>query len=453
MMKKRQIICISLVLALVLALLPSGGIAVAQMETTLQLDKSIYNSGEAITVTVAGVTPDMIADQAFVAIYEKDAAHELYTEWKRLQNENDTLFFAAPSAVGEYEMRLYNKDFITYADETLVTKVNFLVTVIGSGNNNETTLQLNKSTYNSGETITVTVSGVTPDMILAQAFVAIYGKNAAHSSYNEWKRLQNESDTLFFTAPSAAGEYEMRLYNQDFIYTDETFVTKVSFTVIGGGNNNNNNNNNNKQITITTAAKLPDATVGKPYRVNFATSDSLYRWLRAESILTGLYGSGLVFNPGGLSSTPSISGTPTKAGTIKIKFSPTNAPTATSRAPNAVVKEFTLTIKHARAAAETPKINRQPKGKTIRRNARHVLTVTSRVSGSGKLSFQWFRSNKKNGKFKKVSGKAGKKAVYLAPSKKTGTTWYRCTITNTDSSAKRQKTNRTSKTVKVTVKK
>jgi len=336
----------------------------------------------------------------------------------------------------------------------LVMLLAFLPSVGASG----PALSLDKSAYSPSSAIIVTVTGVTPQMVDDKAFVAIYKAGAPNAQYEPgtYQYPKNNPSVLFFAAPLAQGSYEMRLFSQDFdtrpVTADEVFVTKAGFTVGGGdGDNGGNGGNNSKQITITTAAKLPDATVGKSYSVSFATSDSLYRWVRAESSLTGLFGAGLSFNPGGLTGKPSISGTPTKAGTIKVKFSPTNAPTATSRAPGAVVKEFTLTIKHARAAAVAPKISRQPKGKTIRRNGKHVLTVTSKPVASAKISFQWFRSNKKNGKFKKVSGKAGKKAVYLAPSKKRGTTWYRCTVTNTDSNAKKKKTSRNSKTVKVTV--
>ena len=92
-------------------------------------------------------------------------------------------------------------------------------------------ISIEKSVFSRGETITVTTTGITEEMEDAGAFVAIYNAGAAHSEYKQYLYPQAGSDALHFTAPSTAGNYEMRLYKQDYVYTDETFVESLAFTV------------------------------------------------------------------------------------------------------------------------------------------------------------------------------------------------------------------------------
>ena len=99
---------------------------------------------------------------------------------------------------------------------------------------NGVTLSIGKDSYIPGETITVTVTGVTPEMIDASAFAAIFNAGDAHEAWQEYHYPRSGDDTLAFTAPNGGGNYEMRLYNRDHVYTDETFVVKVAFTVNAG---------------------------------------------------------------------------------------------------------------------------------------------------------------------------------------------------------------------------
>jgi hypothetical protein len=92
-------------------------------------------------------------------------------------------------------------------------------------------ISLDKAIYAPGEKVTVTTSGITQQMVDNDAFVAVYEAGAAHEEWGAYAYLDIGSNVLDLTAPDEEGAYEVRLYNKDNEYTDETFVMKVSFTV------------------------------------------------------------------------------------------------------------------------------------------------------------------------------------------------------------------------------
>jgi len=93
-------------------------------------------------------------------------------------------------------------------------------------------ISIEKSVFSRGETIPVTTKEITEEMEDTGAFVAIYNAGAAHGEYQQYLYPKAGSDALRFTAPMTDGNYEMRLYRQDFVYTDETFVESLAFTVV-----------------------------------------------------------------------------------------------------------------------------------------------------------------------------------------------------------------------------
>jgi len=92
-------------------------------------------------------------------------------------------------------------------------------------------ITLDKSSYSPGEKMQVTVKGITEEMISAEAFVAIYKAGAPHDAYKEYKYPRSSTANLSFTAPAGSGNYEMRLYNRDYVYTAQTFVMSIPFIV------------------------------------------------------------------------------------------------------------------------------------------------------------------------------------------------------------------------------
>jgi len=92
-------------------------------------------------------------------------------------------------------------------------------------------IALVKTNYTQGEKIQVVATGITDEMINAEAFVAIYKAGAPHDAYKEYKYIRSNTAILELTAPAGNGNYEIRLYNRDLVYTDQTFVMSVPFTV------------------------------------------------------------------------------------------------------------------------------------------------------------------------------------------------------------------------------
>ncbi|MDR2533030.1 MAG: DUF5050 domain-containing protein [Oscillospiraceae bacterium] len=92
-------------------------------------------------------------------------------------------------------------------------------------------IELCKEVYEPGETMTVTVKNLPPEMAAASAFIAIYEAEAEHWGYQEYRYPSAGESEHTFTAPWIALEYEIRLYRQDYVYTDETFVMGVPFRV------------------------------------------------------------------------------------------------------------------------------------------------------------------------------------------------------------------------------
>jgi len=87
----------------------------------MQLNKTVYAPGMEMIVTLSGVTAQMAADQAWVAIFKTGAQHLDYGAWKNVEESTNEVAFSAPSKDGSYEIRLYKaysaeaKNFVTSA--------------------------------------------------------------------------------------------------------------------------------------------------------------------------------------------------------------------------------------------------------------------------------------------------------------------------------------------------
>ena len=227
-MKKYLSMALALVMCLSLMAIPAFAAG------SISLNKTNYEEGETITVTVSGITEQMVSEGAFVAIYRAGSAHNAWGEYHYPKEGSDELEFTAPE-YGLYEMRLYVKNG-QYDDTTFGTSTPF--SVGGATASATATLTLDRTTaYAAGEKIVLRTDGITAQMVADRAFVAIYKPGTAHNAWGEYHYPREGSDELEFTAPQEHGSYEMRLYRKDGEYTDETFVTKITFTVGNVGNN------------------------------------------------------------------------------------------------------------------------------------------------------------------------------------------------------------------------
>jgi len=91
-------------------------------------------------------------------------------------------------------------------------------------------LRLGKAAYKAGETITVTVTGVTRKMETDGAWVGIYKKGAPHDEYGVYGYVKAGTNKVTLPAPEQ-GVYEVRLYSKTTPYDATTFVAKAPFKV------------------------------------------------------------------------------------------------------------------------------------------------------------------------------------------------------------------------------
>lgn len=211
-----------LILALLLTLLPPAALAAG---AAISLDKAVYLPGEEIIITVRGVTQQMKEKEAYISIYRAGAPHTDYMSWKRPETGDSQLRLNAPPELGAYEMRLYREDH-KYTDDAFVMSIPFTVTIEKQG-----AILLEDSAYRTGQTIAVTVTGITREMEQAEAFVAIYAKGARHEEYGTYQYVRAGSSVVELTAPNQNGEFEMRLYGINHNYSDDSFVVSVPFTL------------------------------------------------------------------------------------------------------------------------------------------------------------------------------------------------------------------------------
>jgi len=194
----------------------------------VKLDNANYTFGNEIKVSVFGITAEMKENKAFASIYKAGADHGDYGDYQYLQEGDSELTFTANVDAGECEMRVYGNGN-QYNDETLLVTVRF---IIAEEAVSAAELSLDKAAYTAGETIAVTVKGISMKMIKEKAFVSIYKAGAKHDDYGSYQYPKEKESTLTFSAPNEGGDYEFRLFRQDGQYDDSTLVTKESFAVV-----------------------------------------------------------------------------------------------------------------------------------------------------------------------------------------------------------------------------
>ena len=226
---------LSFILALVtcLSLIPLTMTASAYGNQYIQLEKSNFDPGESIVVTLSGITQQIADGQAWVGVYlASDQRHpnEAECPWYEPFDQTGTMQFTCDRVMpnGEYEMRICYYDWDNSVRKWL-TSVPFTIGKVAK----EGSISLNKTAYTAFEEIKVSVSGITEQMVTSKAFVGIYKKGAKHDEYGLWDYVKQGSSTLNLTAYNQNGEFEMRLYTFRDILNDDTFVMSIPFTISG----------------------------------------------------------------------------------------------------------------------------------------------------------------------------------------------------------------------------
>ena len=214
---------IILAVAMLIALAPTAAFAAGN----IALDKSAYSIGEPMTVIVTGLTEEQMNSKAYVSIYKVGARPDQYGKWVRINSLIAGEWSVdAPVETGNYEMRVYSADPATDAD--LVDMAPFTVKYFTENN---ITVSLDKSVYDTDDEIAVTVSGATDVQTKSKAYVSIYKVGARADQYMDWSRL---SDLIAgewkVKAPRDEGNYEMRVYVVD-PPVDDALIAMAPFSL------------------------------------------------------------------------------------------------------------------------------------------------------------------------------------------------------------------------------
>jgi hypothetical protein len=226
---------LSLILALVMcfALIPMT--AFAYGNDWIQLEKDNFDPGETMTVTVKGITQQMVEDWACIYIAKKDRLDSSLSGCGDLENvgENVVSWFEAPTEPGEYAVVLLSKWWQNGEfDDLFVSSLTFTV----GKNAQEGEISLDKNAYKAMDKIIVSCSGITEQMENSKATLLIFAKGEAHSGDKSlwiYRDLKAGDSTIEMAAPNQNGEFEVRLYTVYGVYNDDTFVMAVPFSVSG----------------------------------------------------------------------------------------------------------------------------------------------------------------------------------------------------------------------------
>jgi hypothetical protein len=199
---------------------------------SLQLDKTTYAPGEKMTVRFTA--PTYFDKNAWIGVVPSSIAHNSENEsdkankgYEYIQGKTEGTFtFLAPAAKGSYDIRMFDSE----NDGKETTSVTFTVT----GEENKSTLKLNKTAYSPGEQIVVQFTA--PASFAEDAWIGIIPSGTTHGDEKTCDEVnmgyeyvkKQVSGTVKLTAPGEPGKYDIRMFDTDY---DGKEVASVSFTV------------------------------------------------------------------------------------------------------------------------------------------------------------------------------------------------------------------------------
>jgi len=185
----------------------------------ISLPKDIFTIGEAIALQVQ-LEPGRHYGNAWIGLYRSGRVvpggakveRERLT-YQRVKIETEQLLFTAPTAPGDYEFLLFDRDASHYGLDRLAFK-----TVVPP---TPGVMSLVKDTFTIGEAIPLQVQLET-GRHYGNAWIGLYRKRreGAGGGYvarkrHTYQRVSVKTEQLTYTAPDWPGTYEFRLYDRD----------------------------------------------------------------------------------------------------------------------------------------------------------------------------------------------------------------------------------------------
>lgn len=226
-MKKRTL---SIILALCLVMSAFFSVPVLASSGNITLEKTEYTTGEKVRATVSGLTQAEIDDNAGVHYAKQGERYENFecVEYVMYLPANNVCEFDAPSELGTYEVALldgYNNYIASATFKVGVPKAK------------EGDIKISKPEVKINEPMSVTINGLTKEMIDNNAHFGICKANEKleNSGETEFIMYLPADNTYQFKAPSEFGKYEVRVFSSGITSTNThqaVFFGSVSFDVV-----------------------------------------------------------------------------------------------------------------------------------------------------------------------------------------------------------------------------
>jgi hypothetical protein len=204
----------------------------------ISITKKEYEPGENISISYSAEGD--FGSNSWIGIIPSDVKHGDESEndrhdvsYRYFKDKSGNLTFKAPDKPGQYDFRMHTTDNngkeVTYVSFTVAEKEGE-----ATGSDEEVSLSSNKSSYKTGEIITVEFTA-NPNWS-KNAWIGIIPSEVKHGDETEndrhdvaYRYLSGKSSgTITLNAPTKPGKYDLRMHNTD---NNGKEVKYISFTV------------------------------------------------------------------------------------------------------------------------------------------------------------------------------------------------------------------------------
>lgn len=210
---KKKLLSIILTLCLIMTMFMSVPVFAAGGIT---LNKTQYTIGERGEAKISGLSDEEIEYGAWVGLSPEGERVENTICWEYLSDlpANNVLEFSAPANLGKYELRLMD------GDDNLIATASFSV---GAPKANKTDIVLSKSEVKLNEPMSVTINGLSDEMLENDAWLGISPANEKmeNTIVTEYIQYLPADNTYRFNAPSTFGKYEIRVFSSGLVSENE----------------------------------------------------------------------------------------------------------------------------------------------------------------------------------------------------------------------------------------